>query len=145
MVEATGFEPTTSASRISMSIFFDCFYGLFEAFQSENGAFGCSRSHCFHVVQVRRWSNMWSKSFRNEAHSVRYSNRSPSVKIFFYRYYNIYLECWQQLSLKAQKLLRSRQRKPLLLFFQNDRIIFILYNRSKLLAKRSLSERLYLF
>ena len=60
LVEMTGFEPATSTSRRVTHLIFKWFLRLFGAFQSEIDAFRCSRSHCFHTVQVRRWSKVWS-------------------------------------------------------------------------------------
>ena len=61
MVGMTGFEPATSCSQRNIYRFFPWFTRLFGAFESENDAFGCSRSHCFHTVRSRRWSKVWSK------------------------------------------------------------------------------------
>ena len=64
LVGMTGFEPATSWSQTLKYRFFPYFTRLFGAFVSENGAFRCSSSHCFHVVRSRRWSKMWSIPFR---------------------------------------------------------------------------------
>ena len=73
LVGMTGFEPATSWSQTLKCRFFPYFTRLFEDFESKNDAFRCSRSHCFHTVQVRRWSKVWSalvgyRSFGNTLH-----------------------------------------------------------------------------
>ena len=66
LVEVTGFEPTTSTSRTLKYRFFPYSTRLFRAFVSENDAFRCSHSHCFHIVRSRRWSKVWSsRLYRN--------------------------------------------------------------------------------
>ena len=40
---------------------------------SENGAFGCSYGHCFHVVQSCSWSKLWSSPFRWDMDAIRKS------------------------------------------------------------------------
>ena len=60
MVEVTRFELATSTSRTNLYRFFPYFTRLFGAFESEIDAFRCSRKHCFHIVQLRRWSKVWS-------------------------------------------------------------------------------------
>ena len=73
LVGMTGFEPATSCSQTLKSRFFAWFTRLFGAFESENGAFGCSCKHCFHVVRSRRWSKVWSSSFRREIVAIEKS------------------------------------------------------------------------
>ena len=49
-----------------------------------------SRSHCFHTVQVCRWSKVWSSHFLNpksklkifESRTVKWLNGSPRVEFF---------------------------------------------------------------
>ena len=53
-----------SCSQTQKCRFFPYFIRLFGAFVSENDAFGCSYEHCFHVVQSRRGSKLWSIPFR---------------------------------------------------------------------------------
>ena len=90
MVGVKGFEPSTSTSRRVAHLIFKWFLRLFGAFVSEINAFRCSRSHCFHTVQVCRWSKVWSTHFLNrqsklkifESRTVRRSNSSPCVEFF---------------------------------------------------------------
>ena len=65
VVEATGLEPTISSTRRVAHLIFKWFLRLFGAFVSEIGAFRCSCKHCFHTVQVCRWSKVWSTHFLN--------------------------------------------------------------------------------
>ena len=69
----TGFEPAASTSQTLKCRFFPYFTRLFVAFVSGNDAFGCSCQHCFHVVRSRRWSKMWSCSFRWDMDAIRKS------------------------------------------------------------------------
>ena len=73
MVGVTGFEPAASTSQTLKCRFFLYFTRLYVAFVSENDAFGCSYKHCFHVVQSRRWSKMWSSPFRWDMDAIRKS------------------------------------------------------------------------
>ena len=49
---------------------------------SENDAFGCSCKHCFHVVQSRRWSKMWSSPFRWDMDAIRKSRIRLRINSF---------------------------------------------------------------
>ena len=60
LVEATGLEPTTFWSLRHKRKFFIYFPSISKSFVSATDAFLYSSSHCFHVVQIRKWSNMWS-------------------------------------------------------------------------------------
>ena len=60
VVEATGLEPTTFWSLRHNRKFFVCFPSVSKSFVSATDTFLYSCSHCFHVVQIRKWSNMWS-------------------------------------------------------------------------------------
>ena len=60
LVEATGLEPTTFWSLRHNRKFFIDFPSISKSFVSATDAFLYSCSHCFHVVQIRKWSNMWS-------------------------------------------------------------------------------------
>ena len=60
VVEATGLEPTTFWSLRHNRKFFNYFPRISKSFVSATDAFLYSCSHCFHVVQIRKWSNMWS-------------------------------------------------------------------------------------
>ena len=63
LVEATGLEPTTFWSLRHTRKFFIYFPIISKSFVSATNAFLYSSSHCFHVVQIRKWSNMWSFRF----------------------------------------------------------------------------------
>ena len=63
LVEATGLEPTTFWSLRHNRKFFIYFPSISKSFVSATDAFLYSCSHCFHVVQIRKWSNMWSFRF----------------------------------------------------------------------------------
>ena len=60
LVEATGLEPTTFWSLWHNRKFFIYFPSISKSFVSATNTFLYSCSHCFHVVQIRKWSNMWS-------------------------------------------------------------------------------------
>ena len=60
LVEATGLEPTTFWSLRHNRKFFIDFPSISKSFVSATDACLYSCSHCFHVVQIRKWSNMWS-------------------------------------------------------------------------------------
>ena len=60
LVEATGLEPTTFWSLRHNRKFFIYFPSISKSFVSATNALLYSCSHCFHVVQIRKWSNMWS-------------------------------------------------------------------------------------
>ena len=82
LVRVTGFEPAASTSRTLTSRFFPYFTRLFGAFVSENDAFGCSCQHCFHVVQLRRWSKMWSSPFLWDMDAIRKSKIRLHINSF---------------------------------------------------------------
>ena len=82
LVGMTGFEPATSCSQTLKSRFFAWFTRLFGAFESEIGAFGCSCKHCFHIVRSRRWSKVWSSSFRWDQNAVRKSRIRLRINSF---------------------------------------------------------------
>ena len=73
MVGATGLKPAAWWPQRNIYRFFAWFTRLFGAFVSEIGAFGCSYSHCFHVVRSRRWSKLWSSLFWGDQNAVRKS------------------------------------------------------------------------
>ena len=73
MVGVTGFEPAASTSQTLKCRFFPYFTRLFGAFVSKINAFECSYKHCFHVVQSRRWSKLWSSPFRWAMDAIRKS------------------------------------------------------------------------
>ena len=60
LVEATGLESTTFWSLRHNRKFFNYFPSISKSFVSATNAFLYSCSHSFHVVQIRKWSNMWS-------------------------------------------------------------------------------------
>ena len=82
MVGMTGFEPATSCSQRNLSRFFPWFTRLFGAFVSEIDAFGCSPSHCFHVVRIRRWSKVWSSPFLWDMDAIRKSKIRLHINSF---------------------------------------------------------------
>ena len=57
---SAGLEPTTFWSLRHNRKFFIYFPNISKSFVSATDAFVCSYFHCFHVVQIRKWSNMWS-------------------------------------------------------------------------------------
>ena len=69
----TGFEPATSCSQTYTALNFLSFLSILQAFESENGAFGCSCQHCFHIVGLCRWSKLWSSRFWWDQNAVRKS------------------------------------------------------------------------
>ena len=74
VVEATGLEPTTFWSLMHNRKFFIDFPSISKSFVSATDAIPCSCSHCFHVVQIRKWSNMWSFRFH-----VKNSYKKPKT------------------------------------------------------------------
>ena len=82
MVGVTGFEPAASTSQTLKCRFFAYSTRLFGAFVSENDAFGCSCQHCFHIVRSRRWSKMWSSSFRWDMDAIRKSRIRLRINSF---------------------------------------------------------------
>ena len=82
MVGVTGFEPAASTSQTLKCRFFPYSTRIFGAFVSENDAFGCSPSHCFHVVQSRRWSKVWSSPFLWDMDAIRKSKIRLHINSF---------------------------------------------------------------
>ena len=76
-VEATGLEPTTSWSLRHNRKFFIYFPDISKSFVSATNAFLYSCSHCFHVVQIRKWSNMWSFRFHTQNGLQKIENDIP--------------------------------------------------------------------
>ena len=74
LVEATGLEPTTFWPLRHNRKFFIYFPSISKSFVSATDAIPCSCSHCFHVVQIRKWSNMWSFRFH-----VKNSYKKPKT------------------------------------------------------------------
>ena len=66
-------EPTTFWSLRHNRKFFNYFPSISKAFVSATDAFLYSCSHCFHVVQIHKWSNMWSSPFRWDMDAIRKS------------------------------------------------------------------------
>ena len=106
MVEATGLEPTTFWSLRHNRKFFNYFPSISKSFVSESDAFVCSCSHCFHVVQTRKWSNMWSFRFHVKNSYKKPKTTYPCTYSFVCRQYSI-------TSQKSQILCRFSFRKPL--------------------------------
>ena len=96
MVGMTGFEPATSWSQTLKCRFFPYFTRLFGAFESKNDAFGCSYKHCFHVVQLCRWSKLWSSPFLWDMDAIRKSKirlRKNSFSAVIIPYISAIVKC----------------------------------------------------
>ena len=89
MVGMTGFEPATSCSHTLKYRFFPYFTRLFGTFVSENGAFRCSSSHCFHVVRSRRWSKMWSNYNHPRFRAEEFIQCHSQINLINRKYYTI--------------------------------------------------------
>ena len=100
LVEATGLEPTTFWSLRHNRKFFIYFPSISKSFVSATDAFLYFCSHCFHVVQIRKWSKVWSKTNsrkkltlknKNAASmsllSYQKKNRSVYIRFFNNRYH----------------------------------------------------------
>ena len=81
LVEATGLEPTTFWSLRHNRKFFIYFPDISKSFVSATDAFLYSCSHCFHVVQIRKWSNMWSFRF-SPKRVAKNQKRHTHVRIY---------------------------------------------------------------
>ena len=89
LVGVTGFEPAASTSQTLKYRFFPYFTRLFGAFVSENGAFRCSSSHCFHVVRSRRWSKMWSNYNHPRFRAEEFIQCHSQINLINRKYYTI--------------------------------------------------------
>ena len=89
LVEVTGLEPAASSSQTLKYRFFPYFTRLFGAFVSENGAFRCSSSHCFHVVRSRRWSKMWSNYNHPRFRAEEFIQCHSQINLINRKYYTI--------------------------------------------------------
>ena len=75
-------ELATSSTRSDWERSFDYSCLLFSAFKSENSAFGYSRSHCFHTVQIGRWSKVWSSGNFRQSQSTKVKPHIPRVEFY---------------------------------------------------------------
>ena len=106
VVEATGLEPTTFWSLRHNRKFFIYFPSIFKSFVSATDAFLYSCSHCFHVVQIRKWSNMWSFRLHVKNGCKKSKTTYPCTYLFVCSQYNIPFQ-------KSQMLCQFSFRKPL--------------------------------
>ena len=92
MVEVRRFELRASWSRTPNRQFLPSFSLILTPFLSENHAFHTSYKHCFHIVQSRRWSKMWSSSFRWDMDAIKKSRirlRKNSFSAVIIPYINV--------------------------------------------------------
>jgi len=82
VVEATGLEPTTFWSLRHNRKFFIYFPDISKPFVSATDAFLYSCSHCFHVVQIRKWSKVWSNAVFCGDHTLIFSKRYTHVRVY---------------------------------------------------------------
>ena len=106
LVEATGLEPTTFWSLRHNRKFFIYFPSISKSFVSATNAFLYSCSHCFHVVQSRKWSNMWSFHLHVKNGCKKLKTTYPCTYSFVCRQYSIRLR-------KSQMLCRFSFCNPL--------------------------------
>ena len=106
LVEATGLEPTTFWSLRHNRKFFIYFPSISKSFVSATDAFLYSCSHCFHVVQIRKWSNMWSFRLHVKNGCKKSKTTYPCTYSFVCRQYSIPFQ-------KSQILCRFSFRKSL--------------------------------
>ena len=95
LVGVTGFEPATSWTRSVKTLSNKDFLMILGVLESENNAFGCSRSHCVHVVRSGRWSKVWSTPL-NHISTAPYKSRKLLPRwTFCCHHYSIKQRIWQ--------------------------------------------------
>ena len=84
----TGFEPAASCSKTNTALNFMSFLSILRAFESENGAFVSSCQHCFHIVQICRWSKLRSTTNFTQITKLhrRSQRKRPSKNGFLFRH-----------------------------------------------------------
>ena len=96
----------SAVSRRHNRKFFIYFPDISKSFVSATDAFLYSCSHCFHVVQIRKWPNMWSFRFHAKNGCNKLKTIYPCTYSFVCRQYSIRLR-------KSQMLCQFSFRKPL--------------------------------